>query len=155
MILANVIFPAFTAPYFSPLLFPVAGIAAVVTEFVCYRRFSSRPERPSFGDIIGANLLSWFVGIVLSFFLPSGLVPKVLPSGSQTITQGPRFTTYAIIAFFVACALSIFIEGWFIRWSTRTEPEPVTGIYRLSAVANIASYIVLGVLVWVWVTWIW
>jgi hypothetical protein len=34
---ANVIFPAFTAPYFSPFLFPVAGIAAMVTEFVYHR----------------------------------------------------------------------------------------------------------------------
>ncbi len=152
-ILANVIFPAFTTPYFSPLLFPIAGIAAVVTEFICYRRFSPHPERPSFGDIIGANLLSWLAGILISFVLPSGLVPKTLPSGSQTITQGPHFTTYAIIAFFVACILSIFIEGWFIRWSARAEPDPVTGIFRLSAVANVASYIVLGVLVWI--TWIW
>jgi hypothetical protein len=154
-ILANVIFPAFAAPYFSPLLFPVAGIVAIVTEFVCYRRFSSHPERPSFRDIIGANALSWFAGILISFVLPSGLATKMLPNGSQHITQGPHFATYAIIAFFIACVLSIFIEGWFIQWSARSEPEPVTGVYRLSAIANIASYIVLAVLVWVWITWIW
>ena len=155
-ILANVIFPAFTAPYFSPLLFPVAGIAAVITEFVCYRRFSSHLERPSFGDIIGANLLSWLVGMVIGFILPSGLVEKAVPGGSrQILTSGPHFTTYAIIAFFGACLLSIFIEGWFLRWSSRTEPEPVTGIYRLSAVANVSSYIVLGVVAWIWATWIW
>jgi Ca2+/Na+ antiporter len=155
-ILANVIFPAFTAPYFSPLLFPVAGIAAIVTEFMCYRRFSSHPERPSFGDIIGANLVSWLAGIVIGFFLPSGLVHKAVSSGSgRILTQGPHFTTYAIIAFFGACILSIFIEGWFLRWSSRREPEPVTGLYRLSAIANVASYIVLGVLVWIWITWFW
>jgi len=155
-ILANVIFPAFTTPYFSPLLFPVAGIAAMVTEYACYRRFSSHPERPSFGDIIGANFVSWLVGIVIGFFLPSGLVHKAKSSGAGPIlTQGPHFTTYAIIAYFGACILSIIIEGWYLRWSERGESEPVTGLYRLSALANAASYMVLGVVVWAWITWIW
>lgn len=155
-IIANVIFPAFTAPYFSPLLFPVAGIAAVVTEFFCYRRFSSHPERPTIGDIIGANLVSWLAGMVIAWFLPSGLIQKSVPSGSGHITtQGPLFTTYAISAYFVACVLSIAIEGWFLHWSARGEAEPVSGLYRLSALANVASYIMLGILVWAWVTWIW
>jgi hypothetical protein len=153
-ILANVIFPAFTAPYFSPFLFPVAGIAAVITEFVCYRRLSNHAERPGFGDIIGANFASWLVGMVIGFVLPSGLAPRALPGGSEIITEGPRFTTYAIIAYFAACILSIFIEAGFLRWSERREPDPVTGLFRLAAVANLASYIVLGALVWIWITWI-
>jgi hypothetical protein len=155
-IIANVIFPAFTAAYFSPLLFPVAGVAAVITEFVCYRRLSSHPARPSFGDIIGANLVSWLAGMVIGFVLPSGLVHKAVSSGSgRILTQGPHFTTYAIIGFFGACILSIFIEFAFLRWSARSEPEPDTGLLRLAAVANVASYIVLAVLVWVWITWLW
>jgi hypothetical protein len=50
--------------------------------------------------------------------------------------------------------LSVFIEGWFLKWSMRREPQPVTNLYYLSAVANIASYTALGVLVWVWTNWI-
>ncbi len=154
--LANVIFPAFTAPYFSPMLFPVAGISAIVTEFLCYRRLSTHPSRPSFADIIGANLLSWIVGVVIGFFLPSGLMQKAVPSGSgHILTHGPHFTAYAIIGYFGACVLSILIEGWFLRRSAQRDPVPATGWFRLAAVANVASYIVLGLLVWVWITWLW
>jgi hypothetical protein len=57
-IAADVIFPAFTAPYVSPLLFPVAGVAAISTEWFCYRRLSSDKKYPNLGDIIPANLVS-------------------------------------------------------------------------------------------------
>jgi predicted permease len=150
--LADVIFPAFTTPYISPFLFPVAGIAAIGTEFFCYRHFSNHPARPNLGDIILANCASWFVGVVISFFLPSGLVDKIVPSHHTVITQGPHFTTFAIVAFFVACLLSIVIEFWMLRFCTRNEK--VEKLFYLSAIANTAGYVVLGILVWIWVAWI-
>jgi hypothetical protein len=151
----SAIFPAFCAPYFSPLLFPVAGIAAISTEWFCYRRFSNDEAYPNLGDILLANLVSWFVGIVLGFFLPSGLIEKTSPGGGghTHVAAGPHFTTYAISAFFVACILSVIIEFWTLRWSTRTHP--VDRLFRLSSIANIAGYLVLGVIAWMWVTWIW
>ena len=154
-IFADVIFPAFCMPYVSPLLFPVAGIAAIGTEWFCYRRFSSDADYPNLGDIILANLASWFVGIILCSFLPSGLVQKPSPAGGghTYITSGPHFTTYAIIAFFVACVLSVVIEFWSLRWSTRKHSVDL--LFRLSAIANAAGYLMLGVIAWVWVTWIW
>jgi hypothetical protein len=154
-ILANIIFPAFMAPFILPLLFPVAGIAALVTEFLCYRRLSTHPTRPGFGDVLGANILSGGVGFLISRFLPSGLVPKILPSGTRTVGPGPYFETYVVIAYVLACVLSIFIEGWFLRWSMRKEPEPVRGIYRMSAIANVASYLVLLVVARAWRAWFW
>jgi hypothetical protein len=154
-IIADVIFPAFAAPYFSPLLFPVAGIAAIGTEWFCYRRFSRDKVYPNLREIILANLVSWFVGIVLCSLLPSGLVHKTSPGGAghTHIEPGPNFTKYAIIAFFVACILSIVIEFWSLRWSTRKHP--VGRLLRLSAIANVAGYLVLGAIAWAWVTWVW
>lgn len=153
-IIADVIFPAFSTPYFSPLFFPVAGIAAIGTEWFCYRRFSSNEDHPSLGEIILANLASWLAGIIISCCLPSGLIQKPSPGGGghTHIAAGPHFATYAVIAFFVACFLSVIIEFWYLRWITR--PHPIDRLFRLSAIANVAGYVVLGVLVWIWVTWI-
>ena len=149
---ADVIFPAFTTPYFSPLLFPIAGIAAIGTEWFCYRRFSTDRQYPKFGDIVLADLVSWFAGIVITFFLPSGLVEKAVPGagGHGTMTTGPHFTVYAIAGFFLACVLSIIIEFWSLRISM--DKRPVARLFRLSAIANTAGYIVLGLVVWIWVT---
>jgi hypothetical protein len=154
-IVADVIFPAFCAPYVSPLLFPVAGISAIGTEWFCYRHFSSDNDYPKLSDIILANLVSWFVGVIICFWLPSGLIQKPSPEGGghTHVAAGPHFTTYAIIAFFVACILSVIIEFWSLRWSTRTHP--VDRLFRLSAIANVAGYLVLGVIAWIWITWIW
>lgn len=155
VIVADVIFPAFTTPYVSTLLFPVAGISAIGTEWFCYRHFSSDEHYPNLWDIILANLVSWFIGIVITAFLPSGLIDKVLPGGGghTIVAAGPHFTTFAVTAFFIACILSIIIEFWSLRWSTRKRS--VERLFRLSAIANTAGYLVLGVIVWIWVTWIW
>jgi hypothetical protein len=156
--LADVIFSAFTTPYISPFLFPVAGFAAIATEFICYRHFSNDPQRPNLLGITFANLTSWLAGIIIASFLPSGLVEKVLPhnpgnSGHSTLAAGSNFACFAIIAFFIACALSIIIEFWTLQWSTRKHQ--VNNLFRLSVIANSTGYIVLGIVVWVWVTWIW
>ena len=153
--LADVIFPAFSTPYISPFLFPVAGIAAVGTEYFCYRHFSNDSERPNLGDIILANCTSWLAGIIISFFLPSGLIEKALPHdpNHSVLAASPHFTALAVIAFFGACVLSIVIEFWMLRFCSRDQK--VDGLFHLSAIANTAGYVVLGILVWVWVTWIW
>jgi uncharacterized membrane protein YidH (DUF202 family) len=153
-ILADVIFPAFSTPYVSPLLFPVAGIAAIGTEWFCYRHFSSSEDYPDLGDITLANLVSWFAGIIISYFLPSGLVAKAFPGGTGThLSSGPHFTSFAVVGFFLACILSIVIEYGSLRWSTREHQ--VERLFRLSAISNVAGYLVLGIVVWIWVKWIW
>lgn len=157
-IVADVIFPAFSAPYFSPLLFPVAGILAIGAEWFCYRRFSSDPIYPKLRDIILANLVSWVAGLLISFCLPSGLIAKTVGAGeghgeSHILTPGPHFGAYVIVAFFVACILSVIIEFWSLRLTTREHP--VDGLLRLSTIANVAGYVVLGLVAWVWITWVW
>ncbi|HZT22954.1 MAG TPA: hypothetical protein VFB55_08615 [Verrucomicrobiae bacterium] len=80
---------------------PVAGIGAVVTEWFCYRHFSSDERYPDLRNIILANLVSWFVGIVITAFLPGGLIDKVLPGdrGHTVVAAGRHFTTFAVTAF--------------------------------------------------------
>ena len=151
-ILANVIFPAFTAPYFSPLFFPIAGLAAVATEFYCYRKLTRHARRPLTSDIIAANLLSWLVGVIIGNLLPSGLTTRqVGDAGHKILTSGPNFELYVIISFFFACILSILIEGWFIKWAARFEEVSLESPYKLSAFANGSSYFVLSAIVVLWV----
>ncbi len=154
-VFANVIFPAFTTPYVSPILFPIAGIAAVVSELYCYRRFSSVNGIPTLSDVIGANMMSWLVGVLLGQVLPSGLAKKVIGAEMEILTEGPYFTGYAIIGFFVACLLSVFVEGWFLRFCSRHESELMEGAYGLAGIANLVSYLVLGILVWIFVAFGW
>jgi len=147
--ISDVIFPAFSAPYFSPLLFPVAGVAAIGTEWLCYRLFSTNRGYPNIIKIILANLVSWCVGIVIAFCLPSGLITEFSPEGKYPhLEPGPYFTAYVIVAFFFACVLSIIIEYLYLRWSTRKHS--VDHLFRLSAIANTAGYLVLIVIVWIW-----
>lgn len=154
-IVANVIFPAFTTPYVSPFLFPIAGILAILTEFCCYRRLSDNEIEPSFGDIVGANLASWLLGVILGGILPSGLIQKSFGDGRLILGQGPNFTNYAIIAFFVACLLSILVEAGFLRWCRRDREGVMLEYLWLAGLANVCSYLVLGGLVAVFVHFGW
>ena len=149
LFLADVIFPAFSAPYFAPIFFPVAGIAAIGTEWLCYRLLSKQMNRPTLWDVIFVNLVSWLVGIILSFFLPSGLISKPIRGGHSVAVQGPHFTAYAIIAFPVACILSIVIEFEALR--RRKRDWAAVDLFRLSAIANTSGYVVLFFLVWIWI----
>lgn len=113
--------------------------------------FSIHPELPGIHDVIGANLVSWMFGMVAGHFLPHGWVEEYIQSGSSpTLTAGPRFILYVVIAFFGACTLSITIEGRVLQWTSRNDPEPLTGIYAVAAVANVASYLVLVGVAFTW-----
>ena len=128
---------------------------AIATEWLCYKCFTTDAHYPRLGDILLANLVSWLVGIVLCAFLPTGLVltPPHGSGGQRHLTTGPHFASYAVLSFFVACVLSIVIEFWSIKLSTRKLF--VGRLFRLSAIANTAGYMVLGVVSWIWVTWLW
>ncbi len=131
----------------APVLFPVAGIAAIVTEIFCYRRFSSHPELPGIHDVIGANPVSWMFGMVADHLLPHGWVDEYVQSRcSPTLIAGPNVTLYVVSAFPGACILSIIIEGLVLQWTSRNDPEPLTGIHAVAGIANVASYpVMIGV----------
>ncbi len=101
--------------------------------------------------MIYANLVSWFAGVVIGFLLPSGLVPKPIESdGHQVsiITQGPRWMAMALASFVVACPLSIGIE-YTALLPFQKRKFPFNNLGRCTTYANITSYVVLSVLVWI------
>jgi hypothetical protein len=147
MLLANVIFPAPSAAYFATIFFPLAGVLALTTEFAVFARFQ-RGVMSRFrilGVVVVVNLFSWSVGLALSFFLPSGLVPKLADAGDRQvsiITQGPHWGTLAILSFFWACLLSIALEYAALRLLRRRRPLENAAL--CVGLANVASYCVIG-----------
>jgi len=155
-------FPGFYTPYFSLLTFPVAGIAAIAAKFFCYRRFSENPNRPDFSDVIYAVCASFLAGMFVLFTV--GAVLEALPTFGrisinrklenlfESLVSG-NFALFVVITFFAACLLSIIAEFGALRFLTRDDE--VEKLLRLSAVANLAGYMIQGTIVWAWVTWIW
>jgi len=145
MPLANVIFPAFSAPYFSQLFFPVAGIAAILTEVFVFRKiYNSLTFFRALGFVLAANIFSWIAGMVLSNFLPTGLAPRVIQAGENEVSilgRGDNFGTLVIVAFFVAFVLSILIEYPVWRFFGRKIEFP--RLFRTVCIAHVASYTVL------------
>lgn len=148
MLFANVIFPAFSAPYVSLFLFPIAGIATLVIETVIFKiRHKELSGYRVLGFVIVANIVSWMFGSALSYLLPSGLTTKSVESGGHELTimtQAPNFGTLVIIAFIVAFFLSILIE--FFVWKGLTHKRHLSNLFMTTCLAHIASYVTLTLL---------
>lgn len=144
-ILANVIFPAFTAPYVSAMLFPFAGISAIAVEIGVFRVMNRKTSWWNITKlVIFVNLFSSVIGFLIAGVLPSGLEDTMVSVGDyqySRIKEGPMFTTYCIFGFIVAFILSIMIE------------YPIAKICRNAVIidnhfatvgfANLASYLTL------------
>jgi hypothetical protein len=146
MFVADVIFPAFSAPYLAWFFFPVAALLAMFSEVLVFRlRNNELTWGRAAAITAGANLVSWFFGLLLSLVLPSGLVPHLVrqPGGKdfRTITQGPHYGTYMILGFIVALILSILIE--YRVWLRYTHKAPLRDCLNSCILANVASYAVL------------
>ena len=145
MIFSNVIFPAFSAPYISFILFPVASILAFVTEIIIFRkRYLGLATRQVVLTALLANIISWIAGVLLSSILPSGLVPKIVDEGEKKasiISAGPNFESLVFTAFAVAFLLSILIEYAVWRWIHR-EPK-LPKLFVSTVLAHVGSYMVL------------
>jgi hypothetical protein len=111
MLLADVIFPAFSAPYLSLLFFPIAALLAISSEIIAFKcRYRSLPISRTVWIALVANLVSWMIGLILSLVLRSGLVPKIMRGGFKTVEPGPHFQVFVICGFIVAFILSVVIE---------------------------------------------
>ena len=142
-ILANVIFPAFAPPYFSPIIMPAAGLAALGSEWFCYREFSKNSNRPGLGEIMLANAVSWLVGVFLIALLPDGIIHRPAGDGGTVIpSKGPHFAELVVAAFGAAWLLSIIIEFGVLSWTTRRNR--IRGLLSASAIANTTSYVLLA-----------
>jgi hypothetical protein len=150
MLLANVIFPAPSAAYVATIFFPLSGVLALAAEFAVFAHFQCgvMSRFRILGLVVGVNLVSWLVGLVLSFFLPSGLVPKLADAGDRRnyiTTQGPHWGTLAILSFFWACLLSFGLEYAALRLLRRLLR--LRNVALCVGLANVASYCVIGAVV--------
>jgi hypothetical protein len=150
IVLANVIVPAPSAAYVAGVFFPLAGLAALGAEWMVFCRYQAGLVSPgrTFTSVVCANVVSWVVGIVASGMLPSGLVPSLVgdpEKGLTIIGPGPSWDAWAIASFFIACALSILIEYLFPLLMSCWFPW--RSLAACTVAANVASYLVLGMLV--------
>ena len=142
MILADLIFPIFTVPYFwflEPWALPVALLLEALVFWYSYRKISS--IRLAAG-VLGANAFSWFVGIILILFAPF----NYLGFGYLGISQDQNFQIryhqpYILIAFFVAWILSAILE--LMIWKLLDRKEFFPCLARTTLAANAASYLFL------------
>jgi hypothetical protein len=130
--LANIVFPAFFAPYAISALTPWIGVGALACEFLVF--FASQIRFAAWWLIIIAFVTANVVSTAFGFVLFGLLIPDI-PLGRAWL-----------IAFIPAYLLSVVIEyaiyREFRRW--RTLPRP----FVTSFVSNAASYAVIVFCVW-------
>ena len=133
----------------------LATILALGTEFFVFNR--TQRGVASNGKfravVLILNISSWVIGLLISGLFPSGLVPKLTPSGVFIIQPGPHWATNAILSFPFACFVSAVSEYIGLRLFYRRIPFRPPG--HTIVLANIASYVVLGVTVFVFLHFSW
>ena len=142
--LANVLLPAFAAPYFGLLTLPFALVILLVAEFIVLDMLNPSTKRTHIGiAVLLMNLLSTIVGVVIASMLPSG-IETITRNGHEVPGMGPDWERYALYGVVLAFVLSLLIEGAFLHWIRRgfELARPLLGCL----VANCASYASLIVL---------
>ena len=135
------------------LLFPVAGISAIVAEMIVFKLLN-RPLGLAklLGLVVLANVVSGAFGFLITPLFPTGLV--AVPHGNISILDtGPLWGYYVLLSFIPAWAMSIVIEYYVVRALARwvAIPRPFWTV----AWANTASYLVLFGLAAFWAFVIW
>jgi hypothetical protein len=132
LIFANVVFPAFFAPYAASTLTPWIGVAALCCELAVFSAFQFALATWWFIIVafLTANAVSTIVGFILfGFVIPDAPLGRVW-----------------LIAFVPAYLLSVIIEyavyRAFTRWRTLCRP------FVASLASNTMSYLVIAFSVW-------
>lgn len=139
----NVVYPAFLQPYVVGVALLPLGIAAFTSEVFTLRQFnpSAALGRLTLA-VIGANLVSSLLGVLLALQLPDQLTWVKSPTGGRFPEPGPHFFLYSVLSFPLLCALSILVEFFVLRflrtWAGLSDLLPAV------AVANVVSYSVLA-----------
>jgi hypothetical protein len=151
-LLADVIFPAPSAAYVVGFFLPIAVVLAMAAEIVVYlwleRQSTGVAKLP--GVVILINIFSWVAGMLLSFCLPTFLVPQMVGTGQNafwTLGPGPHWNMVAGLSFVWACALSIVLEYVALRLFRKRLGLRKPAV--CSAIANILGYAVIGLVIWV------
>jgi hypothetical protein len=135
---ANVIFPAFSAPYLLTL-FPVIIIGVFSVETFIYYKLNKKVSiYKSLLAVSIVNIVSWLIGVLITSFLPSGLIPHIEHGYT---TQGNMFDTYMLLSFPIAYILSILIEGFILK--VLYKKIPLENPMKLSFYANSITYAIL------------
>ena len=150
---ADIIFPAPSAAYVSSWFIPLSAILGLGIEFSVYAYFQRGLLAlwRLLSVVIAVNVFSWVVGLLLSFLLPSFLVPQLRGEGEHqftTIAPGPHWGVVAVLSFAWACLVSILLE-YFALWLFRRRLA-FRNLGLCVTVANIAGYIVIGFTVWIY-----
>jgi hypothetical protein len=155
-LVAEVIIPAFEAPYLAPLLFPLAGLAAIAVEVLVFWLLNKHLSATKIiAIVVAANVTSGVFGFVITAFLPTGLVPKVADAEKHfnIMEPGPLFRTYLLLSFLAAFVLSVLIEYAVVRrceeWARTDRP------FRTVTLANLAGYATLMAVAWFWALFPW
>ena len=139
--IADVIFPAFYAPYVAQIFSPLAALAALATEIFFYRWWSKEARIGRLAVVVVvANVASSVVGMIIAAYLPTGYNPA-FPRGSQGPWHAPEWIQLATIAWVLAFLVSIVIE-----WPVLVLFRRFVRIPRAllaSTFANAASYVAL------------
>lgn len=149
MFLANVIFPAPSAAYISTIFFPIAAILALAAEILVFRR-TQGPVLSTWriaAVVLSLNVLSWILGLAISLLLPSGSGPHPTPSGVSIVQPGPYWNILALASYPFACLLSTLLEYLGLRVFNSFSGVPFQKPLRCVALANLLSYVVLGIAV--------
>jgi hypothetical protein len=137
---ANVIFPAFTAPYVVTIFFPALALSVFCVEtLVLY----CRERQAGLGNaalwIALANIASWIVGVALSAVL--------FPSGLAAGGPGPAFEMLMWIAIPVAFVMSVVIEALVLK--ALSQKLAKRSPWLTMAIANTGSYVIVtAVFLW-------
>ncbi len=162
-LLANFFYPAFMAPYFTPLVMPLMLIWILGSEWKTLvhllEKDTNRDEAITFKKrwvfivVLFANFVSSSVGMLFALFLPTGFsyVYETWPDGTthNRTVLGDLWGTYAIVSFVLAYALSIIIEGGVLRITNRFQalnPWKKSWILNSVSYGGIMLYLLLGYL---------
>ena len=139
--LANVIFPAFFAPYVMQILVPVAGLAGLAAEVIFYHWWTGEARIGRLlAMVLVANVVSSAVGMIIAGQLHAGYKPATQTNLNPS-WRGAEWIDYVALAWVLAFVISVAIE-WPIVVLFR-KFVIIRRAFTASLFANACSYVVL------------
>lgn len=138
---ANVVFPAFSASYVAPMLFPPALVVVLALETAVLRlRWPAVGAWRAAGLVCYVNAISWLFGVFITgYAFPSGYTVESVGS----MRRDEDFTLYMCLGFLIAYVLSVVIEGALLAsWARKYGAG---NPFMVALVGNTYSYVFLGV----------
>ena len=136
MVFADAIIPVFSTPYLIIWSLPWLVPLVLIAEAIVFWRFYPAMKRwILIAGVIGANVFSWVVGLLIVGFLPRGY--SIDPD-----TQAIHYVhSYIVLSFIIALILAIILE--YAVWRLIFWKSPLPSLGRANAYANLASYALL------------